>query len=262
MLSEKRMNDEELISAYVDGRMSEPERAAFETRLQANAVLRRQVAVTRLLVDQSRQVENVAAPKNFILPQDFGKATQPAAPSKRFDWQLLFFRFGSVAAALVFVFAVTFDALSSTPPALPAAAPMAAQPAATSAPEAAISTNIEPVTATLAPEQTSAAGAAMLPASPPMTQARTLPAEAMTTMQMTITVAPLDAVTEVMTESLPDAASAKSMPAPQTQNVETQNAGTPEVASQPQPFLTPLRIVAAVALLLAFVLGIAGWLRR
>ena len=252
------MPDDELISAYVDGRMSEPERAAFEARLQADAALRRQVAVTRLLVDQSRQVESVAAPKNFILPQDFSKTAQPVPPARRFDWRLLFFRFGSVAAAMVFVFAVAFDALRNTPAALPAAAPMAAQ--VTSATESAITTNIEPVTATIAPEQAPAGGAAALPANPPMTQARTLPADAMTTMDMTITVAPLDTVTGLMTETLPNAASAKSAPAPmqQTQAYEVPTVEVP-AAPTPTPLITPLHIVAALALLLALVLGIMGW---
>jgi hypothetical protein len=252
------MNDEELISAYVDGRMSEPERAAFEARLQADAALRRQLAVTRLLVVQSRQVESVPAPKNFILPHDFGKATQPATSSKRIDWRLLFFRFGSVAAAMVFVFAVAFDALRSTPAATPAAAPMAAQAEVTLAPEAAIATNIEPVTATMAPEQAPAAGAAAMPAGTPMMQSRAMPAEAMTTMEMTSTITPPDGAADAMTASLPSAASAKSAPVPMQQ---TQAYEAPAAPAPPEPLITPARIIAALALLFAITLGIAGWRR-
>ena len=244
------MNDEELISAYVDGRMSEPERAAFEARLQADAALRRQVAVTRLLVDQSRQVESVPAPKNFILPQDFGRATQPATPSKRFDWRLLFFRFGSMAAATVFVFAVAFEALRVTPPATPAAAPMAAQVEATTAAEAAITTNIKPVTAT------HAAGAAM-PATP-MIEARTAQTDAMSAMAMTDTMMPA----MVMTEAMPSAASAKAMPMTQAQSVETQSVEAPAPPAQAGSPITPARVVAGVALFLALLLGVLGWRSR
>lgn len=249
------MTDEELISAYVDGRMSEPERVAFEARLLADAALRRQVAVTRLLVDQSRQVESVPTPKNFILPQDFGKAAQPATPARRFDWRLLFFRLGSVAAAMVFVFAVAFDALRSTPPATPVAAPKAAQ--ATSAAEAAITTNVEPVTATSTPEQAPEAGAAM-PASTPMMQSRAMQTDSMSTMYAVGTIAPAD-TSEAMTETLP---SAKVIPMTQTQNDGTQSVGTPAAASQAEPLIMPLRVIAGVALLLALLFGVLGWRKR
>lgn len=251
------MSEEELISAYVDGRMSEPERAAFEARLKAEDALRRQVAVTRLLVDQSRQVEVVPAPRNFILPQDFGKATQPATPTKRFDWRLLFFRFGSVTAAIVFVFAVAFDALRSTPPAAPAIAPMAAQVESTPAQEAANTTNIEPVTATATPEQETA-GAAAMPAGTPMMQSRALPADAMTTMEITTATVSLDATAESLTPSLPGAASVESAPAPMQQTQAYEASAAP---ASPAPLITPLRIFAVLALLIAIGLGIAGWRR-
>lgn len=239
------MTKEELISAYVDGRMSEPERAAFEARLQADAALRRQVALTRLLVDQSRQVEVVPPPKNFILPHDFGTTKQK--PAQRFDWRLLFFRLGSVAAAMVFVFAVAFDALRNTPPATtPAAAPMAAP--VTSPVEAAITTNIEPVTATMAPTQASAGAAAMQAEATPMIQARAMQSGELSTMDVMVTIVP-PSITTTMSQPLPSVASAKAMPAQQTQNVGTQS----------ESLITPIRIIAGVALLVAVVLGVLGW---
>jgi hypothetical protein len=248
------MNDEELISAYVDGRMSEPERAAFEARLQADAALRRQVAVTRLLVDQSRQVEAVKPPKNFILPLDFGKTAKPATPAPRFNLRLLFFRLGSVAAAVVFMFAVAFEALRTTLPAapLPAAAPMAAQ-----APEAGMTTNVEPVLpmATVAPAA-DAAGAAM-PEATPMLSSRALPAgEVNPSTELT--------ASTMMTAAMESVPSAKSVPAPEAapQAMEAQAMEAPAAAPQPESVLTPLRLIAGIALVLAVVLGFVGWIRR
>lgn len=251
------MNDEELISAYVDGRMSEPERAAFEARLQADAALRRQVAVTRLLVDQSRQVERVPAPKNFILPQDYGKAAPQTAPAPRFDFRQLFFRLGSVAAAVVFMFAVAFDTLRTTLPAapMPATAPMSVPPADMQAPEAAITTNVEPVTSTGVAEQAADAAGATMADATPMIEARSV---------MT------DTTTEAVTETQPsamqaaevtDEPSTKEMPAP-APAAQPQVMEAPMAAPQRESLLSPLRIIAGVALLVALVFGVIGWLRR
>jgi hypothetical protein len=244
------MSDEELISAYVDGHMSEPERAAFEARVQADAALRRQVAVTRLLVDQSRQVESVPAPKNFILPHDFGKAAPQPVPAPRFNLRQLFFRLGSVAAAVVFMFAVAFDTLRTTLPAapIPAAAPMAAQ-----APEAGITSNTEPVTATAPAAQAADAAGAMMAEATPMAEARSM---------MTNT------ITDTMTETQPSAMQAaeapaepstKQMPAPEAQMPAME---TPAPQPQPESLFSPLRIIAGVALLIAIASGIIGWLRK
>jgi hypothetical protein len=240
------MSDEELISAYVDGRMSEPERAAFEARVQADAALRRQVAVTRLLVDQSRQVESVPAPKNFILPRDFGQTAPPPAPAYRFDLRQWFFRLGSVAAAVVFMFAVAFDTLRTTVPApapLPAAAPMSAPMSAPAADAAAM--------ATVAP----AAGAMMAEATP-MVEARSMVTEVLPAQGQGVP----DAAAASAAESAP---SASEMPAPAPEaQTPAQAMEAPAPQSQPEPLLSPIRVIAGVALLLALAFGIAGWLRR
>ncbi len=251
-----RMSDEALISDYVDGRLSGPERAAFEARLLVDAGLRRQLAVTRLLADQSRRMETVPAPKNFILPLDFGKSASAAAPARRRDWRLLFFRFGSVAAAMVFVFAVAFDALRSTPPA-PAAAPMAAIAQATATPEAAIAPGIQPHQATIAPMQTPAAA---MSAGTPMMQSRAMPADAMSAMSADTPILPPEAITVPAPESLPSVASVESVtitahaPAATAQAIETPAAPLPAA-----PLITPLRVVAALALAVTIALGIIGW---
>ncbi len=253
-----RMSDEALISEYVDGRLSGPERAAFEARLLVDAGLRRQVAVTRLLVDQSHQVESVPVPKNFILPLDFGKPAPAAPPARRHDWRLLFFRFGSVAAAMVFVFAVAFDALRSAPPATPAAAPMAAITQATATPETTIAPDAQTHQATVAPMQTPAAAA--MSAVTPMMQSRAMPAEAMTTMDAGATILPPEAITVPVPEFLPSVMSAESVtvtahaPAATAQVLEA-----PVAPSPPAPLITPLRMVAALALVIAIALGIIGW---
>lgn len=250
-----RMSDEALISDYVDGRLSGPERAAFEARLLVDAGLRRQLAVTRLLADQSRRMETVPAPKNFILPLDFGKSASAAAPARRRDWRLLFFRFGSVAAAMVFVFAVAFDTLRST--SAPAAVPMAAIAQATATPEAAIAPGTQPHQATIAPMQTPAAA---MSASTPMMQSRAMPADAMSAMSADTPILPPEAITVPAPESLPSVASAESMtitahaPAATAQAIETP--ATPLPAA---PLITPLRVVAALALAVTIALGIIGW---
>lgn len=245
------MNDEELISAYVDGRMSDPERAAFGARLQTDAALRRQVAVTRLLVDQSRQVEIAPVPKNFILPRDFGKAAAPPTPLPRYNLRQIFFRLGSVAAAVVFMFAVAFDTLRNTLPAAPM--PMAA-PAAMQAPEAAITTNVEPMTSTAAAAQAADAAGAMMVEGTPMNQSRAAQSD----------VRPEGDFTATESMSVPDesATSAKEAPAALPQAMEVQAMEAPAAAPQNDSLLTPLRIIAGVALLIALVFGIVGWLRR
>ncbi len=245
------MNDEELITTYVDGRMSEQERVAFEARLQMDAGLRRQVSITRLLADQSRQVEIVPAPKNFILPQDFGKAAQPVTPAPHVDLRRWFFRLSSVAAAVVFMFAVAFDTLRNALPAtpVPAAAPMSATMQEAQAPEAAIATNVEPAIPTEAAAQAANAAGAAMPEATPMIQSRAMQTDS----QPAVESAP---------ESMESAPSTKAMPAPapmpQAMEAPAYEAPAPQSAS----LLSPLRIIAGLALFMALAFGVVGWLRK
>src|SRR5262245_22753972 len=122
------MSEDELISGYLDGQLSAAERAAFETRLNGDAALRRRVAATHLLTTEARQMPAMAAPRNFILPHDYGQTKPTPAPSRPQSllpvWLL---RLGSIAAALLFVFIVAFDVTRPTafsPASAPAAPPV------------------------------------------------------------------------------------------------------------------------------------------
>jgi len=118
------MSEEELISAYVDGQLSEAERASFEARLASDPELRRRVLATRLLVREARQLPMVAPPRNFILPLD--AARRPVAARPRFpQWA---YRFGALVATVLCIALIVWDV--GAPSAQPESATLPAQPAA------------------------------------------------------------------------------------------------------------------------------------
>jgi anti-sigma factor RsiW len=146
-----RRNDDELISAYVDGQLNERERQAFEARMAADPSLRRRVEATRLLVQAARELPPVPLPRNFTLPKSAG-APQRAAPSATW-WRL-----GSALAAAVFVIAIGLDVSGSL-------SPRAAAPTTASAPNAAaVPPGTQTFAATQLPAGTTAAGGAAQPA--------------------------------------------------------------------------------------------------
>jgi anti-sigma factor RsiW len=118
------MSEEELISAYVDGQLSEAERASFEARLASDPELRRRVLATRLLVSEARQLPMVAPPRNFILPPDV--ARRPAVARSRFPrWA---YQLGALAAMVLCIALIVWDV--GLPSAQPELATLPAQPAA------------------------------------------------------------------------------------------------------------------------------------
>jgi hypothetical protein len=60
-------HDYELISAYLDGALSDSERSALETRLQNEPVLRRELEALRQTVALVQQLPPLKAPRNFTL---------------------------------------------------------------------------------------------------------------------------------------------------------------------------------------------------
>ena len=117
------MSEEELISAYVDGQLSEAERASFEARLASDPALRRRVLATRLLVGEARQLPMVAPPRNFILPLD--AARRPIVARSRFpQWA---YRFGALVATVLCIALIAWDV--GVPSARPESATLPAQPA-------------------------------------------------------------------------------------------------------------------------------------
>ena len=62
--------DYELLSAYLDGALTPAERAALETRLQADDGLRQELEALRQTVSLVGSVAAMKAPRNFTLTPD------------------------------------------------------------------------------------------------------------------------------------------------------------------------------------------------
>jgi hypothetical protein len=268
------VNDDELISTYLDGRLSEREHAAFEARLHADASLRRRVAATQLLVREARQIPALAAPHIFILPRDV-VVTKPTPRPSGFQWPTLIFRLGSIAAALLFLVLIGADAVLqpnranrvmvvtevasaafTAPAATVAELVTGIAPSAKSAPLAEVTTPVivAQFAETASPPNANV-GAAGQSAEPPITSAAA-PAEMMQTQSdaAAIPTPGLEATAAPIPTHMPVLApSPTSVPSP-TAFVETPPSS--------QPLATPARAIALVALIAALVLGALGWLRR
>lgn len=95
---------DELLSAYLDGQLSEKERAQLEARLASDEVLQNELRALRRTVAMVRDLPRLPVPRNFILPQAIATAKRPVAPA-RFR-TAGFAPWLKAAAALVGVFAV------------------------------------------------------------------------------------------------------------------------------------------------------------
>jgi hypothetical protein len=274
-------DDDEQISAYIDGVLDSATQEAFEARMTAEPDLRRRVDVTRQLVQTAAQLPPASLPRNFTLPASMGK---PSAPPTT----LLWWRVGSALAAAVFVFAVGLDISGGLAPrtAAPVAAPQSFAVQATSAPAA-----------TSLPDTTGAASSEMAANAAPTESGEPTPEGTPAPLMMSVA-----AVTETITETTQaygggvtteptETSPAISAKQPATDSAEISVAdtaavtqaqrsvvlappsATPETpvvaaappAEQPRPVApeTPwLRIVAGLALLIAVGTGIAGWARR
>lgn len=62
-----RVNDYELLSAYIDGELTEAERAALEARLQAEPRLQRELQSLQQTTSLIRQMPELKAPRDFTL---------------------------------------------------------------------------------------------------------------------------------------------------------------------------------------------------
>ncbi len=287
-----RQSDDELISAWLDGRLSNAERVAFEARLRAEPDLKRKADATRLLVATARALPAQPLPRDFTIPVPIAGAarTHPRPPVHLFTW---FLRVGSALAAAVFVIAIGLDLAGlSAPRAQP---PMSATQAAFAAPPMQSEDSIAADAARIAPAPPGAAappGATpeAQPASgePPM-QAMRQGAESAVEAQPASEqaqpmVAPKDAPDaapaampeagpmqrDAATEQIPSATratQAEASTAPQSTETPQppdamMRAGERAGAPAAQPDTTPWwRIVAGVALALAVSLGVLGWRR-
>ncbi|BCX05737.1 MAG: anti-sigma factor [Candidatus Roseilinea sp.] len=245
------MNEDELISAYVDGRLNEAERAAFDARIAQDPALRRRVAVTRLLIREARALPALQPPRNFILPLDAGQ--KKAAPEpRRSAFSPWVFRLGSLAATALFVLLVTFELFrpapfASAPAVAPAAAPAA--PAAEMLPQRELPAPAPAEPAVEMAPMGVATGTAVLSVTPMQSEA--LPADQIQAAGAPETGAePAGAdVAQPSSRAMGEPAATVVAPAPAPQ----------PPASGP---IIPVRVLAAVALLTAIVLGLLGWVRR
>ena len=115
--------DIELLSAYLDGALTEGEAAALETRLRADAALRADLAALRQTVALVRSLPRLAAPRSFALTAE--QAGLTAARPRRVPIYLSSAVSAlSAAAAVVLVALAGFLLLDAQAGALPAAAPL------------------------------------------------------------------------------------------------------------------------------------------
>jgi hypothetical protein len=295
------MTEDELISAYIDndlGQMNAAERTAFEARLRDDAVLRRQVNVTRLLAAEAKQLDAVALPRNFILPRDMPreqKSQSPQPQPQQGSWlPTWIFRFGSIAAAGLFVVLIGAESLglqsraTSVPVSMLESTSVAIATVQVDAPMAMTAIINTPLAqeaqtqfeATLNPAPDASAMSSMPDASdasaasaansaapaPESSSVRSMPAPQPQAKAAQTDVRPYsDTLPQVQSQAAPAEMSA---PAVEAVPVATPIPAPPEVLqpshapAQPAQVITPARVIAVMALLVALILGALGWLRR
>jgi hypothetical protein len=98
----------EALSAYLDGRLEGVEQAALEERLARDADLRRQLSELRAVRDSLRGLPSLKPPRPLILTRQ-----QVGMPVGRGGWfSARSLGFGSVLAAMAFVFVASINMLS------------------------------------------------------------------------------------------------------------------------------------------------------
>ena len=259
-----RQNDhhraEELISAYLDKRVSAEEREFFERHLASCADCRAQLEATRSMVVALRAMPAVKAPRSFVLPREMAKQ-----PKRSFLSLYPALRLATIVAAMAFVVLFAGDLLinqsagAGAPQSIPAAAPAPVVMQAPAASRAAAPTQ-EPAAeadnaATTAPAGSAApmagAGTAKMSATVPITEATTLSEPTATPEATGSAKAPLQAqaLLPPTPESTEPSLGQQAAPAPE-QPTATHAAAT-------APTIEPLRVIEIALLGLAVVLGIA-----
>jgi Putative zinc-finger len=262
-----RQNDhnrvEELISAYLDKRVSAEEKDFFEGHLASCAECRAQLETTRSMVAALKAMPAVKAPRSFVLPREMAKQ-----PQRSFLSLYPALRLATVVAAMAFVVLFAGDLLInqiggvSTPQSIPAAAPA---PVAMQAPEMArqaIAPTQEPAAATAAndaglppTESPAPAGAsAKASATAVMTETTMAMASALTaTPEVTMTADASAAST--MLSATPES----SEPMSEQQDGAAAEQSTMAYATEatPAPTIEPLRVIEIALLVLVVVLGVA-----
>jgi anti-sigma factor RsiW len=270
-----RQNDhnraEELISAYLDKRVSAEEQKFFERHIASCADCRAQLETTRSMIVALKAMPAVKAPRSFVLPREMAKQ-----PQRSFLSLYPALRLATVVAAMAFVVLFAGDLLisrssGSAPQSIPAAAPapiVMQAPAArqavapTEAPAAAVLPN-EAVMATAAPTAPAPAGAAAKTGATDIVTETTAAMLSEPTATPEVTAAADNAMQPPMMLGATPAAtaaqgeSAQPMLEQQTDSTAAQPAPAAPIEAAPAPMIDPLRVVEIALLALVVVLGIA-----
>jgi hypothetical protein len=263
-----RQNDhiraEELISAYLDKRLSAEEQNFFERHIASCADCRAQLETTRSMVAALRAMPAVKAPRSFVLPREMAKQ-----PKRSFLSLYPALRLATVVAAMAFVVLFAGDLLFSQSGGnarqfIPAAAPA---PVEMQAPAAALP---------IAPTQESAAAEAASGAAVAPTEPAAPLADASATMSETAVMTDSAAMSAMTATPAPTATAEIAMRAQTTAEATLEPAEplfdqqAPPAAEQSvganlvatSPTIDPLRVIEIALLALAVVLGIATLIVR
>ena len=296
MSEHERVRD--LLSLYLDGRVSKAERALVERHLTSCADCARDWATLRVTLAAVREMPRVRAPRSFALPRTMAK--QPRAT----PWAYPLLRGATAIATFLFAVVLGMD-LFARSAMLPTAAPqmaapaalpptlVAMQPAATIAPPVPTQ-QAETFAATSAPQALSAAPA--LATATPSAAAKAAP-PAMATAPAAAEAAPQATLVEPPTgQAIQDAGLGGAPPPAPLRAATGQVALTPTAQPTPMPTLPaapeptqiarapepqppaaplregaypaqppaayPLRIAEGVLAVLALALGVAAWIAR
>jgi len=259
-----RQNDhnraEELISAYLDKRVSAEEQSFFERHIASCADCRAELEVTRSMVAALQAMPALKAPRSFVLPREMAKQ-----PKRSFLSLYPALRLATVVAAMAFVVLFAGDllisqsgggsALQSIPAAAPAPVAMQAQAAPTQEPEAA---ELPSAAATAPVEQAAppAGASAKLSETAVVTEAAALSMPTAT--PEATAVADASNQSRMMLSATPEPAE------PVLGQQAAPAAEQPAAASvvEAAPTIDPLRVIEIALLALAVVLGIATFVVR
>ena len=110
----EREQDDELLSAYLDGELSAGERARLEARLATDPALRAELDALRRTAALVHDLPTVPVPRNFILPQTMVARPRPAPPARpRRAWAAPLLTAATAVASLLFVVVLAGDLLLS-----------------------------------------------------------------------------------------------------------------------------------------------------
>jgi anti-sigma factor RsiW len=264
-----RQNDhnraEELISAYLDKRVSAEEQEFFARHIASCAACRAQLEATRSLVAALRAMPAVKAPRSFVLPREMARQ-----PRRSFLSLYPALRLATVVAALAFVVLFAGDLLVNQVGRNNAAQPIPAEPPASVAMQApAAPHEAAPPEETAAAEAVSVAATAPAESAAPAVGAAEMSATASlteSTMAMIMPTATLEATASAdmarQAQMMP-----KATPEPTQLPLEQQAAPAVEQAAEANrveasPTSDALRIAEIGLLVLVVVFGTAALVVR